>query len=396
MRILVLSFYYAPDLSAGSFRTAALIKAIQEKNIDGLHIDVVTTLPNRYKTFSTTAPEYENSDGLEIFRIKLPSHQSGMKDQIRAFFTYYRKARNIVANENYDVVYATSSRLFTAFLGARIADKKRLPLYLDIRDIFVDTIKDVLSPKLALLVKPVFSAIEKYTFRRAKRINLVSRGFKQYFEQRYPEADYCWYTNGIDKEFLGIKPIERTDTKQSRMLQVTYAGNLGEGQDLHKILPQLAKMLEGRVVFNVIGDGGRKAQLEHELTSNGVTNVKIFPPVSRSELITIYQKSDILFLHLNDSPAFKKVLPSKIFEYAAMGKPIWAGLSGYAADFLNDEVKNIAVFESGNHKQALQLLDSLDITLTQREDFVTKYSRKNIMTKMAKDLVDFGSSAVKL
>ena len=396
MRILVLSFYYAPDLSAGSFRTAALIKAIQEKNIDGLHIDVVTTLPNRYKTFSTTAPEYENSDGLEIFRIKLPSHQSGMKDQIRAFFTYYRKARNIVANENYDVVYATSSRLFTAFLGARIADKKRLPLYLDIRDIFVDTIKDVLSPKVALLVKPVFSAIEKYTFKRAQRINLVSIGFKQYFEQRYPETEYRWYTNGIDKEFLDIKPIQEADTKQPKMLQVIYAGNLGEGQGLHKILPQLAKILEGQVEFNIIGDGGRKVQLEDELTSNEVINVKMLPPVNRSELIAIYQKADILFLHLNDYPAFKKVLPSKIFEYAAMGKPVWAGVSGYAAEFLNAEVENAAVFEPGNHQQALQLLDSLDIMLTKREGFIAKYSRKNIMTKMAKDLVDFASSDVKL
>ena len=313
-----------------------------------------------------------------------------------AFFTYYRKVRKIVANEKYDVVYATSSRLFTAFLGAIIANKKCLPLYLDIRDIFVDTIKDVLLPSVALLVKPVLLAVEQYTFRSAQRINLVSRGFEQYFDQRYPEPDYCFYTNGIDREFLDINTMEETDTKQPKILQVTYAGNLGEGQDLHKILPQLAKTLEGRVEFNVIGDGGQKAQLEDELTLNGVTNVKILSPVSRNELIAMYLNSHILFLHLSDSPAFKKVLPSKIFEYAAMGKPIWAGVSGYAANFLNAEVKNVAVFEPGNHEQALQLLNSLDMTLTKRESFVTKYSRENIMTKMAKDLVDFASSEVKL
>ena len=394
MRILLLTFYYQPDLCAGSFRSASLVEEL-EKYSDCV-IEIITTLPNRYGSFSVDAQKVEKNVNTTVHRITLPSHKSGMIDQIRAFFTYYREAKKIVANENYDVVYATSSRLFTAFLGARIANKKRLPLYLDIRDIFVDTIKDVLSPRIALLAKPVFSVIEKYTFRRAQRINLVSRGFKQYFEQRYPENEYRWYTNGIDKEFLDIKPIKEAGTKQPKMLQVTYAGNLGEGQCLHKILPQLAKILEGRVEFNVIGDGGRKVQLEDELTSNGVTNVKILPPVNRSELITIYQKSDILFLHLNDYPAFKKVLPSKIFECAAMGKPIWAGVSGYAAEFLNAEVENAAVFEPGNHQQALQLLDSLDMTFTKREDFITKYSRKNIMTKMAKDLVDFTSSGVKL
>lgn len=171
---------------------------------------------------------------------------------------------------------------------------------------------------------------------------------------------------------------------------------MGEGQGLHNILPQLAKTLEGRVEFNVIGDGGRKAQLESALIANGVTNVKLLPPVNRDELITCYQKADILFLHLNDYPAFKKVLPSKIFEYAAMGKPVWAGVSGYAAEFLNAEVENSAVFEPGNHQQALELLDSLDMTLIKRDNFTTKYSRVNIMSQMAKDLVDFTSNGVTL
>ncbi len=392
MRILVLSFYYQPDLCAGSFRCTALIEEL--KKYSDCEIEIITTLPNRYSSFSVDAQKVEKDGKTTIHRVALPSHKNGKIDQARAFFTYYREARKITANENYDFVYATSSRLFTAFLGAVIANKKSLPLYLDIRDIFVDTIKDLLSPKVSLLARPALSAIEKYTFSSAQRINLVSKGFKQYFEQRYPETEYRWYTNGIDKEFLDTELEEETNTKQSNILQVTYAGNLGEGQDLHKILPQLAKMLEGRAIFNIIGDGGRKTQLEDELTSNGVNNVKILPPVSRRELITIYQKSDILFLHLNNSPAFKKVLPSKIFEYAAMGKPIWAGLSGYAADFLNTKVQNIAVFEPGNHKQALSLLDSLDMTPTKREDFVIKYSRKNIMTKMAEDLVNFGSSEV--
>lgn len=394
MRILVLSFYYQPDLCAGSFRCTALIEEL--KKYSNCEIDIITTLPNRYASFSADAQKKEKKENVTIHRVALPSHKSGMADQIKAFFNYYCEARQIVANKKYDIVYATSSRLFTAFLGARIANKKRLPLYLDIRDIFVDTIKDVLSPKIALFAKPVFSLIEKYTFKRAQRINLVSRGFKQYFSQRYPETDYRWYTNGIDKEFLEVESMEYTDLIQPKILQVTYAGNIGEGQGLHNILPKLAKMLEGRVEFNVIGDGGRKAQLEDALTLADVSNVKLSPPVNRNELIACYQKADILFLHLNDYPAFKKVLPSKIFEYGAMGKPIWAGVSGYAAEFLNAEVENSAVFEPGNHQQAFQLLDSLDMALTKRENFITKYSRENIMSKMAKDIVDFARSGVKL
>ena len=393
MRILILSFYYRPDLCAGSFRCSALVEELKKQS--NCKIDIITTLPNRYASFSVDAQKIEREGEISIHRIELPSHKSGMVDQIRAFFTFYRKTMKISANEDYDVVYATSSRLFTAFLGARIANKKHLPLYLDIRDIFVDTIKDVLSPKVAFFAKPVFSLIETYTFKRADRINLVSPGFKLHFEELYPKTEYRWYTNGIDKEFLDIETIEKVDLMQLKILQVTYAGNIGEGQGLHNILPQLAKSLEGRVEFNIIGDGGRKMQLESLLIANDVTNVKLLPPVTRDELITYYQKADILFLHLNDYEAFKKVLPSKIFEYAAMGKPVWAGVSGYAAEFLNAEVENSAVFEPGHHQQALQILDTLNMELTKRNDFITKFNRSNIMSQMAQDLVDFTLSGEK-
>jgi len=50
-------------------------------------------------------------------------------------------------------------------------------------------------------------------------------------------------------------------------------------------------------------------------------------PANRFKLITNYLKSHILVLHLNDYPAIKIVLPSKIFEYVVIGKPVWAGVS---------------------------------------------------------------------
>jgi len=66
--------------------------------------------------------------------------------------------------------------------------------------------------------------------------------------------------------------MQETETKEPKMSQEINAGNLGKGQDLYKILPQLTKVLEGRVEFNFLEILG-KSLLEDELTSNGVTNV---------------------------------------------------------------------------------------------------------------------------
>lgn len=387
MRVLFLSFYFEPDLCAGSFRNTALLNELLTQVPLGTSIDVVTTLPSRYSTFTVDAESQERRDGATIYRIPLPAHKSGMVDQSKAFIHFAREARKIGSAEKYDFIYASSSRLMTASLGAYLSRKLRVPLYLDARDIFVDTIKDVLPRKLAWAMKPIFSLIEKWTFNRAAKVNLVSEGFKDYFKSRYPQLPLSFYTNGIDEEFLG-QPVSSTDTAEERMPVVVYAGNIGEGQGLHKIIPPLAKRLEGKLRFRIIGDGGRRAQLVQSIERAAVNNVEVLSPVGRAELIEAYRAADVLFMHLNDYDAFLKVLPSKVFEYAALGKPIWAGVAGYAASFVSQNVDNAAVFNPCDLDGAVRALGSLSLATVPRNDFIERFSRANIMRKMAADILN--------
>lgn len=386
LKLLVLSFYYQPDLSAGSFRTTALVKALLDKLPADAHIELITTLPNRYSSFSSEAPEFEEHPRLTIRRIALPAHKSGMVDQAKAFLVYAKQVRNIARGKHYDLVYATSSRLMTATLGAVIARSKKIPLYLDIRDIFVDTIKDVLSGKMVRFIKPILSLLERFTIKSARKVNLVSAGFLPYFKARYPDQDYSLFTNGIDDEFLNLSVVN-TENNQNRILDVVYAGNIGEGQGLHNIIPQMAKRLEGRLRFKVIGDGGRLTSLKDAINASKCNNVDLLNPVKRDELINIYQSADILFLHLNDYDAFRKVLPSKLFEYAALGKPIWAGIAGYAAEFVTEHIENASVFAPCNVDAAVEALQRLEISMTPRAAFIDRFSRANIMRDMAADVI---------
>lgn len=386
LRILVLSFYFRPDLCAGSFRTTALVDALKQRMPADGQIDVLTTLPNRYSSFSVEAPAEERTHGLSIVRIALPPHQSGMFDQARAFISFAREVLRRTRDQEYDLVYATSSRLMTAVLGAWVAHKKRIPLYLDIRDIFVDTIKDVLPKHVAILAKPVFALLERWTINSASKVNLVSQGFAEYFSVRYPKQRFSYFTNGIDDEFLAVA-APKSIARMGDVLEVLYAGNLGEGQGLHAIIPELAKRMHGRVRFKIIGDGGRKEALRTALVSAGVDNVELLPPMKRAQLIEAYQAADVLFLHLNDYDAFRKVLPSKLFEYGAMGKPIWAGVSGYAAEFVRAELDNSAVFHPCDAAEAERAFNQLRLHDQHRDRFVAKFSRTNIVKEMATDVM---------
>jgi glycosyltransferase involved in cell wall biosynthesis len=390
-RIVYLTFYYEPDLCAGSFRNTPLAielaKQVREKDII---VDVYTTLPNRYSTFEQSALEFEELGNLRIHRISLPPHKSGMMDQVFSFKKFYSEVIKLNKNKRADLVFASSSRLFTAYLGFKIAKKSDAPLYLDIRDIFVDTMSDVFKSKILKLgVLPLLKLIEKQTFNYAKHINLISGGFKSYFS-KFSKAEFTFFTNGIDQEFLETTPAFEKSEKLGLRKTIVYAGNIGEGQGLHKVIPQAAKELGSEFEFVIIGDGGTKKLLQDGIENLSISNAVLKNPVNRKELQGIYSDADYLFIHLNDYPAFRKVLPSKIFELASFGKPIIAGVSGFSAEFIKNEVSDSFVFEPCNVDQLVAFLKSdKKSNIIDRKDFKSKFQRSTINKLMAESIIAY-------
>ena len=383
-KILYLTFYFEPDLCAGSFRNSPLVYELARQSEGRAVIDVMTTLPNRYSTFSIDAPAFEARGNCHIHRVAIPKHQSGMKDQILSFRRYFSEVHRLTSGKKYDLVVASSSRLFTAYLGYKIAKRLRIPLYLDIRDIFKDTMKDVLKNKLVKAgTLPVLGMIERKVFGYATHINLISGGFKDYFSP-YTNARFSSYPNGIDDVFLDLLPSVPAD-RSFRL--ITYAGNFGEGQGLHKIVPQTAKALGPDYRFLLIGDGGSKQKLMDALDQQAVDNVEIRTPVKREELLRIYQDSDFLFMHLNDCDAFKKVLPSKVFELGAYDKPLIAGVGGFAHQFVKEQVNNSILFMPCDVDAMVTQLKSYHYQNEIRRDFIEKYKRETINKEMATSIL---------
>ena len=383
MRILFLTFYYPPDLCAGSFRAHSLVEELKKIMDPGDRIDVITTLPNRYSTYSVDTSRLQVDDMVRIKRVPVVSHKSRMVDQSVAFFQFFLKAISEARKNRYDLIFATSSRLMTGFLGAVLSKSKSTPLCLDVRDIFTDTLQDVLPVWLRLTALPVFRVIEKFTFRAANRINLVSDGFEPYFRKMLGDREFLHFTNGVDDEFLQADFFKKDRGSTPLIL---YAGNIGEGQGLHRVIPKAASVLKNEYRFVVIGDGGMRGALREELCRLGVDNVELIDPVPRARLMRYYAEADYLFLHLNDYDAFRKVLPSKIFEYAATGKPIVAGVSGYAAEFIRTNIEGACVFEPCDVEGFCQALKNLPGRVFGRDDFVEKYRRTSIMKAFAAEI----------
>ena len=384
MRILFISFYFPPDLCAGSFRAGALVRELSKQLSSGDKVDVITTVPNRYASYSAKAPDLEKNGQVAIRRISVPSHQSGMIDQSVAFALFALRALREVGMRRYDIVFATTSRMMTGFLGALIARKIAAPLYLDIRDIFPDTMEDILSSSMMRFVLPLFRWAERFMVRTARRINLVSEGFYPYFLEISDNNKFAFFPNGVDEEFITSDFHKGGGGKRPIIL---YAGNIGAGQGLHRIVPEVAVRLKEEYLFIIVGDGGMRRKLEEELEKRKVSNVRLLDPLPRSELLELYAQADYLFLHLNDYEAFRKVLPSKIFEYAATGKPIVAGVSGYCRKFICENIEHAAVFDPCDAEGFIRALRSLSLGIVGRDRFIRRFRRTTLMRGLASDIL---------
>ena len=385
MRVLVLSFYYPPDIGPASLRAKSIVDALLEEGPSDLNIDVITTMPNRYHSLKVLASKYEETNKLCINRITLPEHKNGMFEQARAFVLFSFAVRKLISKKKWDIVIASSSRLMTAALGTYIAKQTNSKIYLDIRDLFTDTINDILKKKFLRILMPLFYLIEKWTFQSADKLNIVSKGFLDYIKKVAPNLTPSTYTNGVDMTFSKNDFLSKQIKSKPLIL---YAGNIGDGQGLHKIIPNAASTFRD-IQFRLIGDGSKKDLLINNDLLKLQNNIEILAPVLREELLSEYKKADILFLHLNNYKAFEKVLPSKIFEYAATGKPILAGVSGYAAKFLKDIVKGTEVFDPCDLNSMKFGLEKLlnGPKVIDRSEFCSRFSRNKIMKKLAKDIL---------
>lgn len=137
----------------------------------------------------------------------------------------------------------------------------------------------------------------------------------------------------------------------------------------------------------MIGDGGAKQKLIEAIRINEITNIEMHNPMNRDLLIKEYHKADFLFLHLNKHKAFERVLPSKLFEYGTFSKPLIAGVGGYAAEFIKENILNTILFTPGDHQEMVNKLNQYDYTELKREDFIKRFSRKQINENMANSLL---------
>ena len=120
---------------------------------------------------------------------------------------------------------------------------------------------------------------------------------------------------------------------------ITYCGAVGMAHGLNVVLRAAALLLaHGRqeFVFLLVGNGAEYRDLRARAVQQRLHNVIFTGFLDRSLIPNVLSLSDVCFVHLRKSKTFETVMPSKIFEAAAMARPIILGVRGFAQEFVKN------------------------------------------------------------
>lgn len=194
--------------------------------------------------------------------------------------------------------------------------------------------------------------------------------------------------NGFDQEDVLSQAAE--DPKDEKTFSITYLGVLMEVRNPRQLWQAFGELIKENESFghalkiNLIG------QIDHSvtecITDNGLTDyVSITPYIPHNQVASINKNSSVLLLTLNpgSKPLAKGLVPAKLFEYLASGRPILCigPEDGDAAQILNETQAGSTVGFDDKEKMKDIVLDyyqrHCDNNISNKNiTSIEKYSRK--------------------
>lgn len=364
MKILFLTDNFPPESNAPANRTYE--HALEWIN-KGAEVTVITCAPNfpkgkTYAGYKNKLYQTEEMDGIKVIRVwTYMSGNAGFLRRTLDYVSFGVMAFLVALFVRTDVLIATTPQFFTALFGWLAAFFKRTPWIMEVRDLWPESIKAVGVLKRGQ-VMGFLEKIELFLYREATHIVVVTDAFKENISRRgISKAKISVVKNGVILQNYPVleksKEIIAEQKLQGKFI-VGYLGTHGLAHKLDFILECAKKMTDPNVHFLFVGDGAKRDELLAQKARLDLSNVSLLPSVTKAQTKNYISIFDVALVNLRKNETFKTVIPSKIFENAAMGKPILLGLEGECRQIIEDYSAGIC-FEPENEEDFIEKLSVL-------------------------------------
>jgi glycosyltransferase involved in cell wall biosynthesis len=337
LNILFITDNFPPEVNAPATRTYEHAKRWVQQ---GATVRVITCAPNfpqgkLYLGYKNKLYQTENMDGIIVIRVwSYMTSNKGFFLRILDYISFAFSAFLAGLFKPCEVIVATSPQFFTTIAAYSLSLIKRKPWFFEVRDLWPESIRSVGAMDKNSKILDIFESIELFLYRKAKRVIVVTEAFKNNLIQRkIPCEKIDVIPNGCNSKLFfpcETDQLLKRDLGMGGKIVLGYIGTHGMAHGLDFIIHSFKKLDLQRYALLLVGDGAEKKSLISLVAKEKINGVHFLPPIPKSEVPSYISICDICLVPLIKTPTFRTVIPSKIFEVAAMGKPILLGVDGQA------------------------------------------------------------------
>jgi glycosyltransferase involved in cell wall biosynthesis len=300
----------------------------------------------------------EHDGAVDVWRVGMPdTWRKGYLGRTWAQWRWAQNARALLRELDSsppDVVLGSSPPLWASAPALAAKRRWRIPLVLEIRDIWPEAIVrfGLAGPRHPAV--QVLARMERQAHTAADHVVNIFEGHRQNLLKRglVREDTATVIPHGVLLEPFDELPAGTRAALRAKLgvadgqVLALYAGAHGPMYNLHDLV-EVAEALRGRadIQLATIGEGFERAQLAEEAVRRGLKNLRFLGPVPSSEVPAYLSAADISLSFVNykvltgtdqqTHGAFRNAL----FDYAAARLPVVFNDAGYAVQEVQDRAK---------------------------------------------------------
>ncbi|RLB34481.1 MAG: hypothetical protein DRH12_17405 [Deltaproteobacteria bacterium] len=373
MKILILSQYFPPDITAAAFRVGETAEILAARGHD---LIIITAQPHKGKAEHRVVVSGFSEE--RFYRTKvLPIGSGGFRRYLQHYMSFFvgsviQGMRCFLSYWKPDVLWVTSPPLFAGISGYCLAKLFSCRWVLDIRDIWPESAVAAGQISDRGIAYRLGKDLERKLYNKADHLTCVSKPMSKYLQQNTPKPVTTLY-NGVKADYL------LQTTHRGVHNRILYAGNLGLAQGLDVLMYAFLELKDQGDLSEweliLVGAGSYEKELRGiKARSSYGHNVRILPPMAKTEVLREMAYSRILFMNLKGDNVFKLTIPSKVFDYLLADRPILAGLEGEGREILVETGGNIC-FEPSNKEDLKEKLLYIIAHISELEEKATYNSQ---------------------
>jgi colanic acid biosynthesis glycosyl transferase WcaI len=404
VHILYVSQYFPPEMGAPSARVHELSREWVRL---GHEVTVLTAFAHhptgiKARQDRGVLTRRETIEGINVIRTYVyATPNKGTFKRMLSYASFMLSAMTIglLRVQRPDVVIATSPQLLCAVAGYFLARSLRVPFVFEVRDLWPESILAVEALNDSAFIRAL-KGVAHYLYKHSERIVTVGEGYRQGIHSRYgiPEQSMEVVRNGIDTSLFVPGPRDnevRREHGWGDRFVTMYVGTHGMAHGLHHVL-EAAKALreEPDKVFVFVGEGAEKDNLKRLAAQWQLSNVQFIDQQPKARIPLFYAACDLGLVSLRDTALFQEVLPSKIFEYMGMAKPILLNVAGEARQIVEAASAGLYV-PSGNVPALANAVRDLARHVAEREvmgrrgrEYVVQHFDRRALAKRYLDILE--------